>query len=250
MAATSFCMSDVQNLADVRSGGRVRTCDTVVPFPAFCLTIAPGRGFEPLLSWTKTSCVTKLHYPGRFSMPSVLNDDEQIRRAAQLPSTREALEFLGLRPAGGNYSAFKRACARVGVEQPLGTGMHQVLTAIASTKIPLEDILVEDSTYTNRSNIKRRCIEAGLLEDHCYGHGCEVGTDWLGSPLTLQLEHKNGVSNDHRIENLELLCPNCHSQTATYCGRRKPRICVQCGAVKQTTSPLCRSCAARKSHPR
>lgn len=137
-----------------------------------------------------------------------------------------------------------------GVRQPIGTGMHQVEAAIASTRMLLEDILVENSTYTNRRNIKARCIEAGMLEERCYGEGCQVRSQWLGKKLTLQLEHKNGVNDDHRIENLELLCPNCHSQTETFCGRKKPRVCSECGVTKQTTSPLCRSCAAKKSHPR
>jgi 5-methylcytosine-specific restriction endonuclease McrA len=43
----------------------------------------------------------------------------------------------------------------------------------------------------------------------------------MGKPLSLHLDHKNGKNNDHRIENLRFLCPNCHSQTATYAGKNK-----------------------------
>ena len=42
---------------------------------------------------------------------------------------------------------------------------------------------------------------------------------WLDEPITLQLDHINGINNDHRIENLRILCPNCHSQTSTYAGK-------------------------------
>lgn len=44
---------------------------------------------------------------------------------------------------------------------------------------------------------------------------------WNGKPLILTLDHRNGISNDHRLENLRWLCPNCNSQTETFCGRRK-----------------------------
>ena len=47
--------------------------------------------------------------------------------------------------------------------------------------------------------------------------------DWLGKPLVLQLDHINGVFNDNRIENLRLVCPNCHSQFTTFAGKNKPR---------------------------
>lgn len=55
------------------------------------------------------------------------------------------------------------------------------------------------------------------------GYCCEVCgiSAWNNKPLTLQLDHKNGNSDDHRLENLQLLCPNCHTQTDTWCGRNK-----------------------------
>lgn len=83
---------------------------------------------------------------------------------------------------------------------------------------PIEDLLVENST-ANSQVVKRRLIMAGLLADVCVG--CGTGPEWNGKPLTLQLDHINGDSSDHRIENLRILCPNCHSQTPTFGGRRR-----------------------------
>lgn len=75
--------------------------------------------------------------------------------------------------------------------------------------------LVAGSTV-NRQHLKRRLIAAGLKEAACEECGL---TDWLGRPITLELHHRNGVRNDNRLENLAILCPNCHSQTESFGGR-------------------------------
>jgi 5-methylcytosine-specific restriction endonuclease McrA len=60
-----------------------------------------------------------------------------------------------------------------------------------------------------------------LLENRCQECGL---TEWLGEPLTVQIDHINGVRTDYRLENLRMLCPNCHSQTETHGIRnRRPR---------------------------
>ena len=79
----------------------------------------------------------------------------------------------------------------------------------------LDEILVKDSYYDSRT-LKKRLIKNGTFEYKC--RACKI-TDWNGKPITLQLEHINGDHYDNRIENLELLCPNCHSQTDTFTGK-------------------------------
>ncbi len=71
-----------------------------------------------------------------------------------------------------------------------------------------------------RGAIKRRLIGAGILKNVCD----ECGLDqWRGKPLSIQIDHRNGIRNDHRLENLRMLCPNCHSQTDTFAGRNTAR---------------------------
>lgn len=84
---------------------------------------------------------------------------------------------------------------------------------------PLEEILVENSTYTNRWRLKIRLLRANLIDNICYKCGLEP--KWNGEPLSLQIDHINGKSNDNRLCNLRMLCPNCHSQTPNFAGRNK-----------------------------
>jgi len=81
------------------------------------------------------------------------------------------------------------------------------------------------------------------LINRCYICGIN---EWRGMPLVLRLDHINGVNDDYRLENLRLLCPNCDSQTDTYCGRnrvkKQPSIC-KCGNVMHKDSLRCRPCS-------
>jgi HNH endonuclease len=75
-------------------------------------------------------------------------------------------------------------------------------------------------TWRQRGHIKARLLGAGLKEDRC--ERCGIN-EWRGEPLSVQLHHIDGDGRDNRLENLGLLCPNCHSQTATYGGRNGHR---------------------------
>ena len=84
---------------------------------------------------------------------------------------------------------------------------------------PLEDVLVKDSPHKDITSLKKRLLKEGILNNTCIS--CGIEPLWNGSPLVLHLDHTNGDNSDNRIENLRILCPNCHSQTETYCGRNK-----------------------------
>ena len=84
---------------------------------------------------------------------------------------------------------------------------------------PIEDLL-KRGRRRNRHDLKNRLIRAGLKERRCERCGL---SDWQGERLAIELHHVNGDGLDNRLENLQLLCPNCHSQTATWGGRNRGR---------------------------
>lgn len=143
-----------------------------------------------------------------------ISDDEFEALIKNSKSYSECLRGLGLSTRGGTSS--KRLKKRI-AELGLSTAHFEsgVSFAVKSIKRPLEDILVENSTYLSTSHLKQRLLNEGLLTNECAI--CGNKGEWLGKKLVLQLDHKDGFRTNNKLSNLRLLCPNCHAQTETYC---------------------------------
>lgn len=87
-----------------------------------------------------------------------------------------------------------------------------------TTKFILEDILEGLHPQYGASKLRVRLIKEGYFEAKC--NKCNL-TEWQGQAIPLELEHKDGCHHNHQLDNLELLCPNCHALTETYAGRNK-----------------------------
>lgn len=86
-------------------------------------------------------------------------------------------------------------------------------------KKPISYYLVKDRKCSSY-HLKRRLIAEGLLKDECSTTpNCPSTTIWAGKPLAFQLDHIDGDETNNLLENLRILCPNCHSQTPTYGSR-------------------------------
>lgn len=81
-------------------------------------------------------------------------------------------------------------------------------------KIPTEEILNGNIPYNNSHSLKQRLIKENLLKNECYI--CGNNGIWLGKPISLDIDHINGNHTDNHLENLRILCPNCHRQTKNF----------------------------------
>lgn len=152
------------------------------------------------------------------------NKDEFTDFINESESIRECLNKLGLRDVGANRSTFKKAISRYSLdyefEKLKERARNRQNEKLKELKIqtPFNEVFCENSK-AKRNNVKKRILKEGLIEYKC--NNCGIGPNWNNKKLSLHLDHINGISNDNRLENLRFLCPNCHSQTETYCGRRK-----------------------------
>lgn len=153
------------------------------------------------------------------------------------------IRSLGRALVGSNYRYVRREVERLGLRTDHWLGQAHG-TSARGRRGDLGALLVEGSSY-NTGLLKKRLIEAGLLKNQCYA--CELPPVWRGKPLVLRLDHINGIRDDARIENLRLLCPNCDSQTDTYCGRNRAKSEVRacsCGVKIGRGSSRCKQCAS------
>jgi len=136
-------------------------------------------------------------------------------------SIADVCRKLNIKPVGGNYRTlnFKIKEFNIDTSHFTGKAWNQGSRFRKFKKdIKLEDILVKDSLFISINHLKKRLLREGLLEYKCKCCGiCE----WNDSVIVLELDHINGISNDHTFTNLQLLCPNCHSQTRNFRGRNK-----------------------------
>lgn len=154
----------------------------------------------------------------RVSKVYSMSDEEFKDIVFQCNSYCDCARLIGLSPNGDNASRqIKKRIKELQIDIS-----HFSQTANANkvtTHYALEEILVIDSIYTNRTRLKERLLKARLLDYKCAV--CGNNGEWMDKQLSLQLDHKNGINNDNRLENLRLLCPNCHSQTETFAGKNK-----------------------------
>lgn len=181
-------------------------------------------------------------------------------------SSKEVLNYLGLRAAGGNYKMLKQYAEYFALDLPKPNFVTSFVGREVRPQLANEIVFIENSTYSNRTALKKRLYKMGFKEE-C--SECGLGNEWNGKPITLQVDHINGIYNDNRLENLRIICPNCHTQTPSYAGRTKgvvklakrvtlvrkqkriqaqikiDSLCVECNAPIDKAAKRCIECAGK-----
>lgn len=162
-------------------------------------------------------------------------------------SFREFLLKIGSSSNGsGAYKSIKSQLESIGIEIPI----FNYRNTNFSKKTNDCEIFIENSSFS-RQHLKERVIKNKLIKYECVK--CKNKGEWFGIKLSLQLEHINGVNNDNRLSNLCFLCPNCHSQTDTYSGKKnkiakksksKNISLCSCGEKIYKGSEYCKKCDA------
>lgn len=147
------------------------------------------------------------------------NRDELQKIVNESTSYSEVVLKIGYKRTGGGYNAeVKKFLLDNNFDVSSLVGRH--LKKIDNTGISkkwLSEILCENGSG-NSNYIKKKLLEWGVKEYKCENPKCGI-TEWHGEDIVLQLHHINGNHYDNRLENLVLLCPNCHSQTTNFCGK-------------------------------
>ena len=148
-----------------------------------------------------------------------ISDEQFIRAVKESSSIHSALLSLGLCGTGGSYISYHNRIKALGLDTShmKGQGWNK------GKKFPpvreLSVYLKRGSTI-NSNSLRKRLISENVFEDKCCI--CSISI-WQGRKLSLQLDHIDGDRTNNEIQNLRLLCPNCHSQTNTFAGRNKGR---------------------------
>lgn len=148
-------------------------------------------------------------------------DNEFIEAVKSSLSYAQVIRKLQLKVAGSNYDTVKRKIEELGLDTSHMTGQGwnqgERFTPLKKS-MPLSEILVKHSPFVNANHLKERLLKEGIKERKCE---CCGNTEWMGKPIALELHHINAVKDDQRLENLVLLCPNCHALTDNYRGKNK-----------------------------
>jgi len=172
------------------------------------------------------------------SAMKVRYSEDDIRVAVNnSKSIASVLRQLGLRPVGGNYKTIHHLIEKYELDTSHFTGQGWNVGLKFKPKAGLKDsdIFKKDSDYRFSWRLRERYKKITGIQ---YCENCNL-SDWQGQSIPLEIHHLNGNNTDNRLENLKLLCPNCHALTDNYRGRAhlsalSEKRDVECRKFKET----------------
>lgn len=159
-------------------------------------------------------------YTKRMPSNKSWTEKQLIEAVKTSVSVREVITKLGLVPAGGNYVQVQGRIRDLQLDMSHFTGArwNKGKTYHTKTRPPIEKLLVKNSPVQS-FKLKKRLFEEGLKTSAC--ELCGWAKMSVDGRIPVELDHINGDHTDNRIENLRILCPNCHSLQPTHRGRNK-----------------------------
>lgn len=154
----------------------------------------------------------------------------------------EVLDKIGIPRQGNNSKTLRNILDNNNIDYSHFTGRARSYNTnyISATEY------LDNIKSIKSSKLKQKLLKEKLIENKCAICGL---TEWLEKPITLQLHHIDGNSNNNNISNLQLLCPNCHSQTDNFCGKANSNptkyYCKECGREITRKATYCPVCAAK-----
>lgn len=214
----------------------------------------------------------------RTSLVWRISDEEFRTVIEQAYSYSHALSYFNLQNKGHNSNTIKDRIKHLGLSTAHFLG--RIESSTRSRQLTKERFI--QNVLTENSGKQRHCVKKYLLRfdlikyecSKCFNNGV-----WMNEKISLQLDHKNGINNDNRLDNLTFLCPNCHSQTDNFAGKacRKntkngwgsrvrsdpstfkelrarqlhhpPKNCKKCGNIFNKVGKKCEACV-QKTSPR
>jgi len=195
---------------------------------------------------------TSIRIKARRSLIWKISKEEFEKVIKKSNSITEVLSCFGLKNIGGNYKTLKKRLIEDGIDYshlPRGIG-HRKGRSFLNERKTLEDclrtIFIKTDGGQNNSHVREYLKRFSLKQYKC--ELCKLEGQWNNLPLSLQMDHKNGNTNDNQLENLRWICPNCHTQTKTFAGRKlKIRYyCKECGNETAGYKQCCFSCSMVK----
>lgn len=140
-----------------------------------------------------------------------ITEEKFIEVCRNSKSMAEAAAELGL-----HFNSFKKRALELGCYAPNQAGIGIRKNA---PKIPIWDIIEKNlHPHYQSFKLKMRLLNEGLKKNKCEECGAE---NWNNLPLNMELHHKDGNRTNHQLTNLQMLCPNCHSQTDNFRAKNK-----------------------------
>jgi transposase-like protein len=185
-----------------------------------------GLSIRKIGEVTETSYTTVRYWLDKYELKTNGYDkkhnwgEDKLRESVKNSECKsDVLRQLNISIKSGNFQTLDKYLKKYGINSDNLIYDYKRGNKWAPTKTD-DEVFCENSSVS-KNTLKKRIQKSGLIDYKC--QECGLEGEWFGKKIQLQLDHKNGKNDDNRIENLRYLCPNCHSQTETYCIGNKKR---------------------------